>query len=73
MAGFSAAYSVGESLVQYLRNIYPTDLRADHPCRFELAKSADFAEADSFTENTISLFLYRMSIAQFLNPAGCGR
>jgi len=73
MAGFSAAYSVGESLVQYLRNIYPAELRADHSCRFELAKSADFSEADSFTETTISLFLYRMSIDQYLHPAGAGR
>lgn len=73
MAGFSGAYSVGESLVQYLRNIYPADLRADHPCRFELAKSADFSEADTFTETTISLFLYRMSIAQYLHPAGSRR
>lgn len=73
MAGFSAAYSVGESLVQYLRNTYPAELRTDHACRFELAKSADFAEADNFSETTISLFLYRMSIAQYLHPAGSGR
>jgi hypothetical protein len=73
MAGFSAVYSVGESLVQYLRNIYPADLRGEHPCRFEMAKSADFAEADRFSETTISLFLYRMSIAQYLHPAGSGR
>lgn len=73
MAGFSAAYSVGESLVQYLRNIYPADLRADHACRFELAKSADFAEAESFTETTVTLYLYRMSIDQYLHPAGAGR
>lgn len=73
MAGFSAAFSVGESLVQHLRNIYPDDLRADHPCRFELAKSADFAEPDSFSETTVSLFLYRMAIDQYLHPAGSGR
>lgn len=73
MAGFSAAYSVGESLVQYLRNVYPAELRAEHACRFELAKSADFAEADTFDDNTISLYLYRMSIDQYLHPAGSGR
>lgn len=75
MAGFSAAYSVGESLVQYLRNLYPSDLRADHPCKFELAKSADMAEAEPYgdTGSTISLFLYRMSIDQYLHPAGSGR
>jgi hypothetical protein len=73
MAGYSAPYSVGESLVQYLRNIYPADLRADHSCRFELAKSEDFADADSFPDSTVSLFLYRMSIAQYLHPAGSGR
>jgi hypothetical protein len=73
MAGFSAAYSVGESLVQYLRNIYPADLRNDHPCRFELAKSADFSDSDTFSETTITFYLYRMSIDQYLHPAGSGR
>lgn len=73
MAGFSAAYSVGESLVQYLRNIYPAEMRAEHPCRFDLAKSADFAEADTFGETTVTLYLYRMTIDQYLHPAGSGR
>lgn len=73
MAGFSAVYSVGESLVQYLRNTYPAELRGDHPCRFELAKSGDFSEADKFGDTTISLFLYRMAIAQYLHRAGSGR
>lgn len=73
MAGFSAPYSVGESIAQYLRNTYPDDLRNDHPCRFELAKSKDFASADTFTETTITLFLYRMTIDQYLHPAGAQR
>ncbi|MGB0904068.1 MAG: Pvc16 family protein, partial [Mangrovicoccus sp.] len=73
MAGFSAPYAVGESLVQHLRNIYPDDLRQDHPCRFELAKSADFADPDTFAETTVSFFLYRMTIDQYLHPAGSDR
>ncbi len=73
MAGFSGPYAVGESIAQYLRNIYPSDLRTDHPCRFELAKSDDFSEADPFTDNTVTLFLYRMTIDQYLHPAGARR
>lgn len=70
MAGFSAPYAVGESIAQYLRNIYPTDLRNDHPCRFELAKSDDFADADPFSDTTVTIYLYRMTIDQYLHPAG---
>ena len=73
MAGFSAPYAVGESIAQYLRNLYPTDLRTAHPCRFELAKSEDFSDADTFTDTTVSIFLYRMSIDQYLHPAGARR
>lgn len=73
MAGFSAAYAVGESIARYLRDIYPEDLRAEHPCTFSLATSADFAEADAFASTTVSLFLYRMTIDQYLHPAGARR
>lgn len=70
MADFSAVYSVGESIAQFLRNTYPADLRADHPCRFELAKSGDFSDANPFTDTVVSLFLYRVTPNQYLHPAG---
>ncbi|WP_172330708.1 DUF4255 domain-containing protein [Mangrovicoccus sp. HB161399] len=70
MADFSSVYSVGESLAQYFRNIYPAELRADHPCRFELAGSADFAQAQPFDETTVSIYLYRILPDQYLHPAG---
>lgn len=73
MAGFSAPYAVGESIVQYLRNVYPDDLRAAHPARFELAKSQDFTDAATFSDTTVTLFLYRMTIDQYLHPAGLRR
>lgn len=73
MAGFSAAYAVGESLARYLRDVYPDDLRAEHPCTFTLAASADFADADAFANTTVTLFLYRMTIDQYLHPAGARR
>lgn len=73
MAGFSAAYAVGESIARYLRDVYPDDLRAEHPCTFSLATSADFAEADTFATTTVTLFLYRMTIDQYLHPAGARR
>lgn len=69
MAGFSAVYAVGESIVQFLRNTYPDALRADHPCRFDVAKSGDFAEADPYPETTVTLYLYRLTIDQYLHAA----
>jgi len=73
MANFSAVYAVGESIAQYLRNVYPADLRADHNCRFELAESEDFAQADTFSDTTVTLYLYRMTIDPYLHPAGVRR
>ena len=73
MAGYSGVYSVGESLTQYLRNIYPADLSAEHPCNFELAKSEDFSQGESFPANTVTFYLYRMSIDQYLHPSGANR
>lgn len=70
MADFSGPFSVGESLAQYLRNIYPADLRADHSCSFVLAKSSDFADATPFAQTTVSIFLYRITLDQYLHPAG---
>lgn len=69
MAGFSAVYAVGESIVQFLRQTYPDALRAEHPCRFDVAKSEDFAEAAPFGETTVTLYLYRLSIDQYLHAA----
>lgn len=73
MAGFSAAYAVGESLARYLRDVYPDELRDEHPCTFSVASSADFTEADAFAATTVTLFLYRITIDQYLHPAGARR
>ena len=70
MADFSAVYSVGESIAQFLRNTYPDELRKDHPFKFELAKSEDFSKSDPFNENIVSIFLYRITPDQYLHPAG---
>ena len=70
MADFSAVYSVGESIAQFLRNTYPAEIRTNHAARFELAKSEDFSKAEPFTETVVSLFLYRITTDQYLHPAG---
>jgi hypothetical protein len=69
MAGFSAVYAVGESIAQFLRNTYPAELRAEHPCRFEVARSADFATGEAFGDTVVTLYLYRLLISQYLRPA----
>jgi len=73
MAGFSASYAVGESIVRYLRDVYPANLRDEHPCTFTQATSANFADADAFDGTTLTLFLYRMTIDQYLHPQGTRR
>ena len=61
MANTFAIYSVGNSLVSYLRNSYPDDLRAAHPCEFRLLSSGEIGEGDSFG-TTLSLYLFRVTM-----------
>ena len=70
MADFSAVYSVGESLAQFLRNTYPSELKQQHAFTFELSKSKDYSNSDPFADNTVSIFLYRITPDQYLHPAG---
>jgi hypothetical protein len=65
-----AIHSVGQSLVTYLTNTYPADLRERYDCTFTLLSSADLAqeEVDS-TPTKVSLYLYRVTMNEHLRSA----
>ena len=65
MANLRAIHSVGNSLVTFLRNSYPTALRTDHPCEFRLLSSGELADVGEIG-TTLSLYLYRVTMNEHL-------
>jgi uncharacterized protein DUF4255 len=66
-----AIHSVGQSLVTYLTNTYPAELRERHPCTFTLLSSADLAQ-DQIEPPKVSLYLYRVTMNEHLRSARRG-
>lgn len=62
MANVFAVHSVGNSLVTFLNNTYPTALRSQHPCTFRLFSSANIHADGNDATNQVSLYLYRVTI-----------
>nr|WP_319491956.1 DUF4255 domain-containing protein [uncultured Desulfobacter sp.] len=67
MANFWAIHSVGDSLINFLRNTYPNPLRSDHPCEFRLISSSDLAENQDMG-TAVTLYLYRVEIDKHHAP-----
>lgn len=65
MANLLAIHSVGASLVAYLRNSYPDELRARHPSEFRLLSSGELVGSDDLG-TLVSLFLYRVTQSEHL-------
>jgi hypothetical protein len=65
-----AIHSVGQSLVTYLTNTYPAELRDRYDCTFALVSSADFAQDIEPTK--VSLYLYRVTMNEHLRSARRG-
>ncbi len=61
MANISGIYSVGDSLITFLRNKYPEPLRSEHACEFRLISSGELNETDGMGTAVI-LYLYRIEI-----------
>lgn len=61
MANLLAIHSVGTSVATYLRNTYPSELRAAHPCEFKLFASAEMGSTEE-RGTTLSLYLYRITM-----------
>ncbi len=59
MAGVYSIYSVGDSLITFLRNTYPEPLRSEYPCEFRLVSSGELSETEDFG-TAVTLYLYRV-------------
>lgn len=61
MANLFGIHSVGDSLMTYLRNAYPAELRTEHDCTFSVVSSG---ELENFTAGspTVTLYLYRVNV-----------
>jgi hypothetical protein len=71
MANLLAIHSVGASLVTYLRNSYPDDLRQAHPCQFRLLSSGELEET-GVADTALTLLLYRVTMNEHLRNTGRG-
>lgn len=72
MANLFSVHSVGESLATYLRHTYPDALRTAFPCDFRLLSSGEMANDTANISTTLSLFLYRITMNEYLRNAGAG-
>jgi hypothetical protein len=60
MANIQSINSVGDSIMQFLRNAYPSELRDAHPCDFRVISSGEMADSTEDFTTTVSLYLYRI-------------
>ena len=65
MANVKAVHFVGESIVRFLDNSYPDDLRHDFACTFKQSATGFLANADE-ADTTLSLLLYRIQSNEHL-------
>jgi hypothetical protein len=70
MANFFAIHSVGNSIVTYLRNTYPTQLSTPYPCEFRLMSSGEVAAETVDMPTTLSLMLFRVTVNDQLRNTG---
>jgi hypothetical protein len=62
MANYKAIISVGDSLVTYLRNAYPEELRTRFPCNFQLVSSNELNRPSQDFGTAVTLFLHRVTM-----------
>ena len=63
MANYSAIYSVGNSIAQYLQGAYPAPLAKLFPCNFEVVASAQIATEDAVPlDQKVSIYLHRITV-----------
>lgn len=66
MSNVLAIHSVGQSLMTFLQNAYPVNLKNTvHTCDFKLISSGELAKNDNF-ETSVTLFLYRVTMNEHL-------
>jgi hypothetical protein len=64
LADYTAVYSVGNSIAQFLGNSFPPALKALYPSvKFQLVASAQIAQEDTTTlDQVVTIFLHRITI-----------
>jgi hypothetical protein len=73
MANIFSINSVGDSIMLFLRNAYPQDLRDAHPCDFRIVSSGELAEDTDDFNTTISLYLYRIIMNEHVRNTSSSR
>ncbi len=66
MGNLQAIYSVGNSIINFLRNTYPDNLRDTQSCEFRLLSSGEMASLGNNINTTLSLYLYRVTVNEHL-------
>jgi Pvc16 N-terminal domain len=71
LADYTAIYSVGNSLAQFLGNSFPAALKAQYPSvKFQLVASAQIAEEDQTNlDQVVTIFLHRITINENFRSA----
>lgn len=71
MSSYSAVHAVGNTLIRFLRETYETapPPEIQNTCEFRLLSSTNLTDADNMTPPTLSLYLYRMTLNQFMRNA----
>jgi Pvc16 N-terminal domain len=71
LADYTAIYSVGNSIAQYLGNSFPPALKAQHPSvKFQLVASSQIAEEDQTNlDQVVTIFLHRITINENFRAA----
>jgi hypothetical protein len=71
LADYTAIYSVGNSLAQYLGNSFPKELKDKYPSvKFQLVASSQIAEEDQTSlDQVVSIFLHRITIDENFRAA----
>lgn len=65
MANILAIHSFAASLMTYLRNSYPADLRTAHHCSFTVLSSTELAKLDE-PATMVGLYIYRVAVNEHL-------
>ena len=69
MANIYSINSVGSSIMQFLRNNYPQELRDAYPCDFRIVSSGEMAESTEEFNTSVTLYLYRIIINEHVRNA----
>jgi hypothetical protein len=68
MSNVSRIHAVGNSLVTFLRNTYPSELREEFPCLFEVISSGELLTPNQ-DDTRLTFFLHRVTTNEHMRNA----